>query len=189
MQTILVQKGAYGYLKNKKIFTALRTALYFAVCLGLYGMGIATTGSNKNLLTVVAVLGCLPACKSAVNCILFLTATGCSEALHQRTMPFDKRLVTFYDLYFTSYQKNYPMSHMAFRGNVLLGMTETPSQDCEAAQKHLETLLMQEGIRGVEVSICSEGDEYIDRLSRLADMEGDVRENEGVLRLLRAVSL
>lgn len=51
-------------------------APFFGVSIGLYVMGYVTTGSNKNLLTIVAVLGCLPACKSLVNLILFLKAEG-----------------------------------------------------------------------------------------------------------------
>lgn len=38
---------------------AVRTLLFFGVSIGLYVMGYVTSGSNQNLLTIVAVLGCL----------------------------------------------------------------------------------------------------------------------------------
>ncbi len=94
----ITPKGAYGYITNRKKFTALRTALYFAISLSLYVAGYVTTGSNKNLLTIVAVLGCLPSCKSAVNMIIFLRAKGCSAELKTKLEGFDEKLTVFYDL-------------------------------------------------------------------------------------------
>ncbi len=190
MKKILTPKGCYGYLQNRKIYTALRTTLFFALCAGLYGIGYATTGSNKNLLTIIAVLGCLPACKSLVNCILVLRARGCSESLRKALRAYDEKLTVFYDLYFTSYQKNYPISHMALKGGILCGITEDPACDCKEAQRHLEKLLTQEGIRNVTVHILSQEETYIDRLSRFTDMdEEEHRQKEEIIGLLYAVSI
>ncbi len=191
MKNILVPKGSYGYIKNRKIYTALRTVLFFGISAALYISGIIRTGSNKNLLTIVAVLGCLPACKSAVNFILFLRARGCSDALHKKlATDFDSALTTFYDLYFTSYQKNYPLSHMALKGGMLCGITEHPACDCREAEKHLEQMLVQEGIQNVTVNIFSQEDKYIDRLSRLAEMQvEDHKEREGIISLLYSISI
>lgn len=190
MKQLLVPKGSYGYINNRKKYTALRTVLFFAISAALYISGIIRTGSNKNLLTIVAVLGCLPACKSAVNFILFLRARGCSDALHEKLVSFDDALTVFYDMYFTSYQKNYPLSHMALKGSMLCGITENPACDCMEAQKHLERMLMQEGIKNVTVNIFSQEDKYIDRLSRLLEMQvEDHKEREGIISLLYSVSI
>ena len=72
IKKLLTPKGAYGYLENRKVYTALRTVLFFLFCVGLYLIGCLITGTNRNLLTVVAILLCLPACKSAVNFIIFI---------------------------------------------------------------------------------------------------------------------
>ncbi|MDE7247433.1 MAG: hypothetical protein K2N43_06065 [Lachnospiraceae bacterium] len=190
MKQILVPKGAYGYLKNRKIYTACRTVIFFMISIGLYATGIVRYGSNKNLLTILAVLECLPACKSAVNFIIFLRAKGCSDALHQKLLPYEEAFLTFYDLYFTSYQKNYSISHMALKGGILCGITENPGCDCKEAEKHLEQMLAQEGIKNVVVNIFSQEDKYIDRLSRLAEMQEEEHKNqEGIVNLLYAVSL
>ncbi len=189
MKKLLTPKGSYGYLKNRKVYTALRTVLFFLLSIGLYVIGLVTTGSNKNLLTIVAILGCLPACKSAVNFIIFLMAKGCSEGLYQTLKDYDDKIDTLYDLYFTSYQKNYPISHMALKGGILCGITENPTCDCQAVEKHLEQLLVQEGIRGVTVNIFSQEDKYIDRLSRLMAMDVDEhKDREGILQLEYNVS-
>lgn len=191
MKHLLVPKGAFGYMNNHRKYAALRTLIIFLLSGGLYVIGILITGSNKNLLTILAILVCLPACKSTVNFILFMRAKGCSDALHKKLISYDNSgLTVFYDMYFTSYQKNYPVSHMALKGSMLCGMTENPSCGCREAEKHLEQMLVQEGIKNVTVNIFSQEDKYLDRLSRLLYMQvDDHKDKEGIINLLYAVSI
>jgi len=190
MRSKIIRKGSYGYIENRKVVTVLRTLLFFVVCVGLYVMGYLTTGSSKNLLTVVSILGCLPACKSMVNFILFMRAKGCSESLKEDVCGYDGKLATFYDLYFTSYQKNYPVSHMALKGNVLCGITENPKCDCNEAGKHIEQMLAQEGIKNVTVKIFSQREKYIDRLSQLIESDAvNHKSRDEIINLLYSISI
>lgn len=190
MKSLIVKKGYYGYIRNHKAVTALRTLLFFAVSIGLYVIGYVTTGSNRNLLTIVAVLGCLPACKSMVNFILFLRAEGCSEELHGKLCDYDEKLTVFYDMYFTSYQKNFSVSHMVLKGGVLCGITENQKCDCKAAEEHLEQMIKQEGIKNMTVKIFSQSDKYIDRLSQLTELNTDEHKNrEDIINMLYSISI
>ena len=97
MKKLLIPKGSFGYLENRKKVTALRTLLFFLISGSFYAAGILLTKTNKNLLTIVAILLCLPACKSTVNMILFLRAKGCSGALHKKVSAFgDDTMTVFY---------------------------------------------------------------------------------------------
>ena len=190
MKNLVRAKGTYGYIENHKAYAAIRTLVYFLLCVGLYVMGYVTTGSNKNLLTVVAILGCLPACKSLVNLIMFLKAKGCSQEMMQRVRKYDVDLTTFYDLYFTTYQKNFAISHMVLKGNVLCGISESSKCDVNEAEKHLEQMLAQEGIKNVTVKIFSNADKYIDRLSQIKSLETEEHKNrDGIINLLYSISL
>ena len=183
-------KGTYGYLRTKRVHVILRTILFFAVSLSLFAAGIITTHTRRNLLTVVAVLGCLPACKSLVGVIMYLRASGCGEKAYREISKAEGRLVGMYDMYFTSYQKNYPLSHMALKGSMLCGITEHPSCDCREAEKHLEQMLVQEGIKNVTVNIFSQEDKYIDRLGRMIEMHvEDHKDRAGIINLLYSVSI
>ena len=64
-------KGTRNYLNTQKKYEILRTVLYFSISLSLFAAGYIQTGSRGNLLSIVAVLGCLPASKSAVGAIMF----------------------------------------------------------------------------------------------------------------------
>lgn len=188
MKNLILPKGSYGYIANHRIVSAIRTVLFFGVSIGLYVMGYVTTGSNKNLLTIVAVLGCLPACKSLVNLIVFLRASGCSETLRERVSVYDRELTAFYDMYFTSYQKNFAISHMALKGSVLCGVTENARCDCNKAEKHLEQMLSQEGIKNITVKIYSNADKYIDRLGQIVSLDTDEHRNrDQIINLLYSI--
>ena len=54
-------KGTKNYIESQKIYEIIRTVIYFILPLGLFAIGLITTGRRANLLTVVAVVGCLPA--------------------------------------------------------------------------------------------------------------------------------
>lgn len=72
-------KGTRGYLRTQKNYEIIRTVLYFAISIALFIAGWVSTGSRENLLTIVAVLGCLPACKSLVEMFMYLRYKGCDD--------------------------------------------------------------------------------------------------------------
>lgn len=98
-------KGTSGYLRTQKNYEILRTVLYFAIFLSLFIAGRVTTGSRENLLTIVAVLGCLPACKSLVEMFMFLRYKGCNEQDAAQIAAHTDGLTGLYDMVFTSYEK------------------------------------------------------------------------------------
>ena len=64
-------KGTFNYLDTQRKYEIARTIIYFAISISIFLAGYITTGTRKNLLTVVAVLGMLPASKSLVSVIMF----------------------------------------------------------------------------------------------------------------------
>lgn len=185
-----VSKGSYGYIEYQKKFTVIRTVAYFAISLMVYGIGIYSTGSSKNLLTIVAVLGCLPSCKSAINMIMFFTAKGCSKEAWEKISTYDDKLTGFYDMYFTSYQKNFPISHMVLKGNVVCAYTENEKCDCGAGEKHLEQMLLQDGYKNMTIKIFNNLDKYVDRLGQLEKSDAEENKNRnGMIQMFYSISL
>jgi len=125
-----------------------------------------------------------------VNLILFLKAEGCSEALRKVVSVYDERLTTFYDMYFTSYKKNFPISHMVLKGNVICACTESERCDCVAGEKHLEQMLLQDGYKHMTVKIFDNLDKYIDRLSQLEKLNVEESPKQAeMIRMLYSISL
>lgn len=185
-----VRKGNFGYIAYQRKAALLRTILFFALSLAIYGIGIYSTGSNKNLLTVVAVLGLLPACKSAVNVIMFFRASGCSDEAKEAIENFDASLGGLYDIYLTSYQKNYPLSHLVVKGNVICAFTEKTECDAQAGEKHIVQMLAQDGYKNMTVKIFSDRNKYIDRLGQLQNLKSEEnKQTKGIYQMLLDIAL
>ena len=79
---------------------------------------------------------------------------------------------------------------MVLKGNVLCGITDNPKCDTNEAEKHLEQMLTQEGIKNVTVKIFSDTDKYIDRLSQLNNLKTEEHKNrDAIINLLYSISL
>lgn len=164
-------KGTFGYLSNKRTQVMIRTILFFGISLALLIAGIITTGSKKNLLTVVAVLGCLPACKSLVNLVMYLKAKGCSKEVRDVIAKEEGKLIGMFDMYFTSYKLNFSISHMVVEGKNICGYTEDEKMDTGACEKHLETMLKQGGYKDMTIKIFKDLPKYCERLKQLNALE------------------
>lgn len=164
-------KGTFGYLHQKKYLVLIRTIICFVIALALFFAGVITTGTRKNLLTVVAVLGLLPASKSFVNLVMYFRASGCSLSSEKVIEKAEGNLVGMYDMYFTSYKENFPVSHMVVEGKTICGYTESDSCDCRACEEHLETMLKQSGYRDMTIKIFTDRNKYCERLKQLNGLE------------------
>lgn len=169
----------------------LRTMIFFALALSLFVAGILTTHTRKNLLTVVAVLGCLPACKSLVNTIMYFRASGCSQKAQEKIMQAEGHLIGMYDMYFTSYQKNFAISHMVVENQIILAFTEDGKCDIPACITHLKTMLKQAGFSEVTVAVTDQLHKYCSQLQQLNDknQEYDPAKDDEIRVALYEISL
>lgn len=185
------KKGTYGYIARQRRWEIVKTLFLFGISLSLYIAGYLATKSNKNLLTLVAVLGCLPASKSAVSMILFFRAKGCSAALQDEIGDKADRLCGRYDLYLTSYAKNFQISHLVMKGKSMVGITEQDKFDENACGQHIKTMFAQNGFHDITVKIFREKEKYLERLKSMREstMEDNREFDEKVLKLMENLSL
>lgn len=184
-------KGNFGYLASKRCIAIIRTVVFFGISLAVFAAGYITTGKRDNLLTVAAVLICLPACKSMVNMIMLIRAHGCSDKARKTLAPLEGRLIGMYDMYFTSYQKNFAISHMIVEGKIILGYTESAKCDTRACQEHLQTMLRQGGWKDRVVKISDDLGTYAGWLKSLNEknQENDPCRDDEIRVLLYDISL
>ena len=97
-------KGTRNYVNTQKKYEVIRTLLYFGISLSLFAAGYIQTGSRGNLLSIVAVLGCLPASKSAVGSIRFFRFQSCPELAALEIERHSQGLNCLHDMVFTSYK-------------------------------------------------------------------------------------
>lgn len=182
-------KGERDYLKIQGRYELGRTVLYFLISFSLFIAGIIATGSRKNLLTIVAVLGCLPACKSAIDAFMFLRYRGCEREYADEIDAHMEGLRGLYDRIFTSYSRNYQVAHITVRGNTLCGFTQDPSFDENGFKEHITDLLKKDGLTETSVKIFRDIHRYTARLEQMKTLDADEKRTAAVLACLNNVSL
>ncbi len=184
-----IYKGDYGYIKAQKKTEIIRTAVLLALPIAIYLIGFISTGSNQNLLTFVAVLGCLPMARSAVSMVLFLKAKECcSEETFKKIVGAGVN-VTYYDLYYTTYKKNFTVASLHLKKGCLIVLTEDKDVDVEAFEAHLKEVLKNCGGEKISVKIYTDTDKYIERARELNALSGEDTDYSFILENLLSVSI
>lgn len=182
-------KGEKNYLNTQKKYEIARTVLYFAISIILFIAGYISTGERLNLLSVVAALGCLPACKSLVDVIMFLRFKSCKESNLAVIEPLTGELHCLFDMVFTSYKINFHVGHMTICGNTVCGFSEDKAFDENAFHKHICDILKLDGHRDVTVKIFTDITKYTNRLEQLRALECDEKTTKSIMSTLKSVSL
>lgn len=187
-----VKKGQFGYIKYRRNFHLISAIVLYAMAVVLYLAGIKATGDNKNILTIAAILGCLPASQSLVTAILGFRAKCCDKILFEEVEKrIEDNMVSLYDLYFTTYDKNYPVSHIVMKNNCLCGIMEQSKHSTNDLEKYLEDTFIKNGIKVVSIKIFekSMSEKYLNRINELKKLKyekGAVEED--VIKLLSDIS-
>ena len=140
-----VQKGTPGYLDHKKKVEIIRTVIYFGIVAAVFFLGYSQTGTRLNLLTVVAILGCLPASRSAVGMIMMLMQKPAGPQISEKTKKAAGKGIALFELCFTSYEKNILVDAVVINGSQVIGVTGNPKADTAFLEKHIREILKQNG--------------------------------------------
>ena len=169
-------KGQRNYLNSQKKYEIIRTILYFSVSLSLFLAGRFSTGTRENLLTVVAILGCLPASKSMVSMIMFLRFSSLPPEKADVIEAHMHHLCGLFDLVITTEKKNYRIGHIVSRENVLCGYTEDPAFDEKGFYTYIDQVLKAEHYKNITVKVFTDLKKYTDRLDSLEKLSEDASE-------------
>lgn len=116
-------KGMYGFFSHKKRVEILKTTVFFAICLAVYFMGLILTKTNKNLLTIVAILGVLPAAKAAVGMIMVVRFKPIAMESYQQIETYKNQYLLLYDLVFILEEKAVKTECVAVYENTICILT------------------------------------------------------------------
>lgn len=182
-------KGTENYLNTQKKYEIMRTLIYFGISAVLFVAGYLQTKSRINLLTVVAVLGCLPASKSAVNAIMFLRYKSCTPERAEQIKSNSDGLQVLFDCVFTSYKNNFKVSHLAVRGNTICGFSEDADFQEKDFYKHIGDILKLDGHKDATVKIFVSLPKYLERLEQMKMLADEGTRTQAVLETLKSVML
>lgn len=161
-------KGDTGYVSYEKKKRALITLVMFAIPLTIYFSGWAYAGTRKNIMTLVAILGVLPAAKCAVNFIMIMLQKPVDSELVKRTQEKAQGLVQSYEMMVTAYEGRMPIDAMVVCGNQVVCYSSAQKGDFAFMEKHMAKILSSNGCYSVKVKIFREERAFLERVGQMA---------------------
>ncbi len=166
-------KGDFGYIKYRKKVAIIRTSICFAVAVGLYVIGLIFWGSQRNIMSIVAVLGCLPTGWSAVNLVMMLKAGFCSDEDHEKIEAHKGGLLINYDLVITSYETNYNINASTVLDKNICLYTSDKNMDLIDCEKHIRKMIAQSGYSDHSIKIFTDINKFCERLASLDKLRAE----------------
>lgn len=203
-----VKKGNYGYIRSQKMIRFIRSLAALALPLAFFIVGlILNKGDRKSIYTLVAIVGCIPACMSITSMIMMWMRKPMEEALYKEVSSRAGNLTMVYELYLTTYERNLFIDCAAICGEHVAAFTSEKKEKWELneMQKHVERTLLNNGYK-VDVKIFDQKKAFLDRVDTLRERKEDfeaaanenfkpydkypeLSRNEVVRHLMMAISL
>lgn len=189
-----LKKGDAGYIRKHKRNAIWKTILEFGIVVCLLVLGILETETRLNLLTLVAVLGCLPASKALVEVIMIFPHHSIPKEVAEEIKEKTQALTVAYDLVLTSEKHIMPIDCIVISDNTICGYTSSRKTDVAFAAKHIKQMLYANQYTKVSVKIF---DNYAAFLSRAEGMdniatvekEDTSKKEESIKRVILNLSL
>lgn len=188
------EKGTPGYLDYKKKAEIIRTVIYFGIVAAVFFLGYFQTGTRLNLLTVVAILGCLPAGKALVGVIARFPYRSIDQDMAEEIKSKTKHLTACYDMIITSEEKIMPVDCIVISSSNIFGYTHYEKVDLKMISEHIKTVLKQNGYTGLSVRVLNEYKPFITRAEGLDNIEEVEKANtkdqeEAIRRIILNISM
>lgn len=181
-----IKKGNAGYIESRKRQVILKTVLEFGIVIELLLLGIWQTGDRLNMLTVVAILGCLPASKALVELIMIMPHHSTEQNVADEIAGNTELLTTVYDLVFTSEKNIMPVDCLVISDNNICGYTSNAKTDTALTAKHIKQILNANKYTKISVKIFDNYKAFLSRaegLNNIAAVEkADTKEKEANIR-------
>ncbi len=197
-------KGDYGYYSYEKKRRGAIVAFLFGVCMLVFFTGLIMTGTRKNLFTLIAILGVLPAAKWAVSLIMVFLQKPIDPKVYETTEKIAADLTRGYELCVTAYEARISLDAVVVCGNSIAAFSSTAKDKIEFMETHMRKIIHGNGLGNPALKIFTRFDQYTERIRQLASApeiyreglrytpdeqhEGETRD-EAVLRIIKNISI
>lgn len=170
------KKGDFGYIHREKIKRLLTTLILFAIPLAAFVGGVLVTKTKNNIITVIALVGCLPACRSLVSTIMMWMQKPMDSAAYEKIRSHAGNLVMAYEMYLTTYEKSTFVESFAVCGNKVAGYSSRIEGSPQFVEQHVKKILKQNGYK-TDVKVMTELKPYLERLDYLNEHQEELEKD------------
>lgn len=147
------ERGKPGYINSLKKKYLVISIVEFAIVAAVFVLGYLQTGSRLNLLTVVAILGCLPASKNLVEFIVVAPHKGIETAKYEELDEKAPQIIKVYDLVVAGQAKLMQLDVVVISGNTVCGYASSEKTDEAKLADYLKKLFSAGGYEKITVKI------------------------------------
>lgn len=169
------RKGEFGYIAAEKKRKIILTSILFAVPLLIFFTALIYFKTRLTIWTVVAVVGCLPACKMLVNLIMLFRSPSLNREVYQKISEHAGKLLMSYEMYMTFYEKSAFIDAFAVCGNLVVGYSSDPKIDTSFMETEAQKILKGNGYR-TTVKIFTDLKPFLDRLDTMNEHKESLEE-------------
>ncbi len=169
------RKGQFGYIAAEKKRKLIITAILFAVPLLIFFTAFLYFKTRLTIWTVVAVVGCLPACKMMVNLIMLFRSPSMEKSVYEQIQEHCGDLVMSYEMYMTFYEKSAFIDAFAICGNLVVGYSSDPKIDVAFMENEAQKILKGNGYRAT-VKIFKDLKPFLERLDSMNEHRESLEE-------------
>lgn len=173
-------KGTYGYLNKNKVSEWKKAAALLAVPAAIFIAAWIINKTRMNIMTVVAIVGCLPGCNQVVRAIVASRYHSMDRELYEETEKARGERLALYENVFTSYENNFYVDCIVISGRDVAGYSSDSEMDTGAAAAHIRTMLKDNSYKQ-NVKIYKDREEFLACVRTLAagaEEEVPFREDE-----------
>jgi hypothetical protein len=183
------QQGDYEYYQKKRNREIIKTVISFAISFSLLAAGYAATKTKANLLTIVAVLGLLPASKNCVSMIMYLRYHGCSKENYRLLKDTLEHFRHAYGLVFTSYKYTYEVAGCIVKNGYIYGYLTNHQDMGQDLEEHIAGIVKRNGYTAT-IAMYTKPEDFINRCRQIQDKEDENEKNDAnLMELLHQISL
>ncbi len=183
-----INKGVAGYISSRKKRVIIKTLLQFGIVGALIALGIWQTGDRLNWLTLVAILGCLPASKTLVEAIMLFPHHSIDKEKATEIETKTTCITASYDMILTTKDHIMPIDSVVISNNTICGYTSSEKVDLNFAAKHIKQMMLANHFHDVSVKIFDNYTQFLTRaegMNNIASIDKpDTKKHEEALKNL-----
>ncbi len=170
-----VSKGEYGYFRYERKRRLLITILSFLLPALIFLAGILIYGSEKSLLTVLALVLVIPFAMAFVSLVMVFTHASIPEEEYREIEEHAGTLTMAYELYVTHEKASTMVDAAAICGNTVVGLVTDKKGDPKFTADYVKKVLRSNGISG-SVTLMTDKKHFIERLDSMNDHADSLRD-------------
>jgi hypothetical protein len=170
-----VSKGQYGYFRYERKRRLVITILLFLIPALVFLVGILMFGSQKNLLTVLALVLVIPFAMAFVSLVMVYTHSSIPEEEYREIEEHAGTLTMAYELYVTHEEASTMVDAFAICGNTVVGLVTDKKGDPKFTADYIKKVLRANGI-GSNVTLMTDRKHFIERLDSMNEHAGSLRD-------------